>query len=273
MTSDLRFPMGGSSQLADDVVEDFLGIAGRVTGDMSRKRIVETFKEYFSRAIGKQHYESSSLDWAESDLRSDAMRAAEDAPGFIAAFCDACEKLEDFGVAVPDHARINNILSNKNAPFRIKDNVLLMTSDHVPAPDPKLSEAQSVARALTDAKELSSQGKPSSAVDRAHTALHGYLIWLCEGIEIELDNNLTVSKAFKELRANHPALQPTGERADDITRLLMAMATAIDALSPIRNKASLAHSNRLLEEAEGLAVLNAVYTIFHYIQDCLARHS
>jgi hypothetical protein len=42
-------------------------------------------------------------------------------------------------------------------------------------------------------------------------------------------------------------------------------------MSPIRNKASLAHANPLLEGPEAIAVVNAAYTILRYVQDSLAR--
>jgi hypothetical protein len=51
------------------------------------------------------------------------------------------------------------------------------------------------------------------------------------------------AKAFKLLRQSHPALTPDGPRASDVTRVLQAFATSIDAFSTIRNKASLAHAN------------------------------
>ncbi|WP_367947656.1 abortive infection family protein [Halomonas sp. PA5] len=40
---------------------------------------------------------------------------------------------------------------------------------------------------------------------------------------------------------------------------------------PLRNRASLAHANELLDEPEATVALNAVYTIFRYIQDCIKR--
>lgn len=51
------------------------------------------------------------------------------------------------------------------------------------------------------------------------------------------------------------------------------MATVLDALSPIRNKATLVHVNPLLDEPEALAVVNAASTVFRYIQDSVQRHS
>jgi hypothetical protein len=74
------------------------------------------------------------------------------------------------------------------------------------------------------------------------------------------------------LRKKHPALEPRGPRATDITRTLQSFATAIDALTPIRNNATLVHPNLLLDEPEALASLNAARTLFHYVQDSIARH-
>ena len=42
-------------------------------------------------------------------------------------------------------------------------------------------------------------------------------------------------------------------------------------MSTIRNRASLAHANQLLDEPEAALVLNAISTLFHYIEDCVAR--
>ena len=48
--------------------------------------------------------------------------------------------------------------------------------------------------------------------------------------------------------------------------------TAIDAFSTIRNKASLAHANELLDEPEAMAMVNGMFTIFRYVQDSLRRY-
>lgn len=89
-----------------------------------------------------------------------------------------------------------------------------------------------VLRALDDADELIRTTGPTSAVDRIHTALHGHLLALCEAAGIELGNEPTSTQALKALRRAHPALQPSGPRADDITRVLNAMASVLDSLKP-----------------------------------------
>ncbi len=272
MTSELRFPMGASTQLSSVAMEDFLSLARKITSTISRKQIIETFKEYFCRASGEYYASSSSLSWAESDLDRDAYKASSDAPGFIAAFCDACEHLSKMDIAVPNHNIVNNILEKNNVPFRIIDNELCNTTEYITPPQPQESPESIVARALSDAKALIGHSNASSAIDRAHTALHGYLVQICEKSDIDINQDITTSKAFKLLRQSHPALAPDGPRASDVTRVLQAFATSIDAFSTIRNKASLAHANELLDEPEATAVVNAIYTIFRYIQDCLQRY-
>ncbi len=265
--------MGGTVPLTMDAVQDFINLARRTSSSaVGRQDIIERFKEYFAAASGDQYARSSSLSWSESDLEYHAELAASDAPGFIAAFCDACEMLESVGVAVPGHQYVNNILEKHGVPFRVKNNQLAEAEDHLSPPVPSDDSAEStVSRALADAKALVGHSNAASAIDRAHTALHAYLIKLCEDASIHTDSDISLSKAFKLLRREHPALAPDGPRAEDITKILQSFASAIDAFSTIRNKASLAHANDLLEEPEATAALNSIYTVFRYLQDCIKR--
>lgn len=254
-------------------VGDFLYLAQRITSTLlDGQQIIETFKKYFCKASSEHYARSSSLSWAKSDLERHASSASSDAPGFIAAFCDACEDLGANDIAVPDHSHVNKLLEKHNVPYRIIDNELHETVDYVSPPEPMASPASVVAQALADAKALIGHANASSAIDRAHTALHGYLVDLCVSNGIEANQKIITSKAFKSLRKSHPALTPDGPCSAEVTRVLQAFATSIDAFSIIRNKASLAHANELLDEPEATAVINAIYTIFRYIQDCLQRY-
>lgn len=271
MSSELRFPMGALLPISESATEEFLIVVRRINSTIGKQKIIETFKQYFSRVSGEYYAQSSSLSWAETDLNHHASCASSDAPGFIAAFCDACENLANNGVAVPDNNYINKLLEKHNVPYRILDNTLQETADYITPPEPSPSAATVVARALADAKALIGQSNASSAIDRVHTALHGYIINLCQESGLEIIENITTSKAFKLLRENHPAFDNEGHRSEDVMRVLQAFATSIDSFSTIRNKASLAHANILLDEPEATAVVNAMYTIFRYIQDCLQR--
>lgn len=125
---------------------------------------------------------------------------------------------------------------------------------------------EDVRRALSDAENLLRTSGPASAVDRIHTALHGYFKVLCAEEGIQLPELATLQKAMKELRDHHPRLGPSGARAGDVGKVLLSMAATLDALNNIRNKASAAHPNQeLLGDAEAMLAINAGRTIFAYV--------
>lgn len=123
-----------------------------------------------------------------------------------------------------------------------------------------------VLRALADAEQLIQTRGATSGVDRMHTALHGYLRAVCMQSGLETDKDASITELFKVLRGNHPAFQDLGPRSEDITKVLRALSTVIDALNPIRNRASIAHPNDvLLDEPEAILVINAVRTLLAYL--------
>lgn len=123
-----------------------------------------------------------------------------------------------------------------------------------------------VSTALADASELISTRGAVSGVDRMHTALHGYLRAVCLQAGIEVNRDASVTELFKVVREHHPALQDLGARSEDIMKVLRALSTVIDALNPIRNRASVAHPNEeLLDEPEAVLVINAIRTLLQYV--------
>jgi hypothetical protein len=71
---------------------------------------------------------------------------------------------------------------------------------------------------------------------------------------------------LKKIRREHSALQDLGPRSDDITKILNAAASILDALNPVRNNASVAHPNKdLLGRDEAQLVVNAGRTVLAYL--------
>lgn len=138
----------------------------------------------------------------------------------------------------------------------------------VPVALPAASEL--VRRALDDADTLMGTSGPESAVDRVHTAMHGYLHSLCADAGITLADRPTMNQLFKALRAGHPRLASLGARSEEVARVLGALASILDALNPIRNNASVAHPNeQLVGEAEAVLVINTVRTLLTYFEQRL----
>ena len=271
MSSELRFPMGATEPLNDNIVDSFISLIRKVTSPMGHKQIVEVFKQHFCKVSNDYYARSSSLAWAESDMITQAYDAAKDAPNFIAAIYEALEELEHQKATVPTVQHINQILKNNNSGYEIVGDQLIQNTGNVATPEFSQSISTTVMRALGDAKALIGTVDSSSAIDRAHTALHGYLVQLCKDNSINLPDDPTVSKAFKELRIFHPALQASGNRSEEITRVLQSFANSIDAFSTLRNKASLSHVNELLDVPEATATVNAMNTVFRYVQDSMQR--
>jgi len=130
---------------------------------------------------------------------------------------------------------------------------------------PHSSEA--VRGALMDALEIIRLRGPSRGFDRLHTAFHGYLIHAARDSGIAVSPEASVAALFKALRLNHSALGDRGSWSTETTKLMNSMANIVDILSPLRNSNSAAHPNdEILPQAEAGLYVNAVYTLFHYLE-------
>jgi hypothetical protein len=125
-----------------------------------------------------------------------------------------------------------------------------------------------VERALEDAEQLLSSGQgASSAIDRAHTALHGYLIAVAKSASIDVAPNEKITAIFKRVRESHPRLNYIGPRETELGLVFKAAATIIDSINTVRNNASVAHPNEeVVPEPEAMFLINAIRSILHYIE-------
>lgn len=176
-----------------------------------------------------------------------------------------------------DQARILRGLLEK-MPVPIAQGPTVMTREDVTAMISRLqglpvpeslpqNASDTVMRALADGQYLLEQGRPSSAVDRVHTALHGYLRILCDEAEITFAPGDSVQRLLRLLRENHPNLRGIVVGADEISRIMMSLGTMVEAVNTLRNTMSLAHPNDdLLGESEAVLVINAVRAILHYLE-------
>ena len=142
----------------------------------------------------------------------------------------------------------------------------------VEAPSLRVTSAV-VEMALSDAGTLLKSGKAPSAVDRVHTALHGYLAAICKRAGLTIERNTGLTGLFKLVREEHPAFSNVGPRQDEIKRMLNATSTILDSMNTLRNRASVAHPNeQLLEEGEAMLVINSARTILHYLDTKLSLY-
>lgn len=126
--------------------------------------------------------------------------------------------------------------------------------------------SQAVEQAIADAEALINKNGAVSAVDRVHTVTHGYLAEICKKAGITYPPDATLTKLFRLIREQHPSFANLGPRSQDISKILNSSAAILDALTPLRNKASLAHPNEsLLGTDEAMLVINVTKTLLHYL--------
>jgi hypothetical protein len=96
----------------------------------------------------------------------------------------------------------------------------------VPDPEavPQIT-SEVVLRALKDAENLIRTSGPTSAVDRVHTVLHGYLQAVCDGENIAFKRDDSMVALLRKLEAEHPKLADLGPRSQDIKMVLNSRAS------------------------------------------------
>jgi hypothetical protein len=135
------------------------------------------------------------------------------------------------------------------------------------ATPPLLITSETVIEALKDAETLLKIRGPKSAVDRAHTALHGYLKRLCQDRGEILPGDPSLTYIFKILREKFPEFATNIPHDSEAKKVFGSMASALDSLNTIRNRATLAHPNELLLDApEAMLYINLSLAVLVYIE-------
>lgn len=130
----------------------------------------------------------------------------------------------------------------------------------------KETPCEIVEKALADAETLLSENGPVSAVDRVHTALHGYLKSALDYHGIEYKKDVGITELYKTIREQVPSVRELGHRSEEMNKMLRSLMSVLDALNPIRNRSSVAHANSdLIEDEEAIFVINIVSTVLHYL--------
>jgi hypothetical protein len=176
---DWRFDSPG--EIAPGVVGGFFNLISKIAGQFpNRYGIMEHFKQLFARAADQDYSRSSSLSWAESDLRDYMNRAGNNAPRFIEAFYDACEALRQQSpeITVPAAARINRVLFENEAGYEVVPPDLICRNPQAPVPVPV--RAPSLRQQAQEAFERSLAASEKALADGNSRQAVSELLWLME---------------------------------------------------------------------------------------------
>lgn len=126
-------------------------------------------------------------------------------------------------------------------------------------------KSENVLETLEDAKSLIENRKAVSAVDRVHTAFHGYLREICNEEKIEFKQGDDLVSLIKRIFSYHSKLNIL-VKSQEIQNIVRNLASIADSLNPIRNQGSRAHPNeKVLDENESILVINTIKTILTYL--------
>jgi Abortive infection C-terminus len=237
------------------IVNRDIGVSGGYLGDFSYRTHADFYPEYCDMEINPYAYEGTTRERFIAILSSQEPRnQARILRGVLERFPP--DQGPDTRQAV--HAEILTLIERLDAGTLITPLTPQITSEVV-------------LRALTDAETLIQTSGPTSAVDRVHTVLHGYLMAVCQAAGITYRREDSMVALFRAIQNGHPKLADLGPRAQDVRKVLNAFASVLDAMLPIRNQTSVAHPNpSLLDEPEARLVINASRTLLHYLDDKLS---
>jgi hypothetical protein len=121
---------------------------------------------------------------------------------------------------------------------------------------------------LNQAELLIHNHSAASAIDRTHTALHGYLKRICNeaGINFEATKP-KIQDIFSKLKTEHPCFKiDIQEHYKPINQIINSLCKVLDNCNEIRNNRTYTHPNEeILEEQESLFIINISRAILNYV--------
>jgi hypothetical protein len=247
-----------SSQEIVRLINRYIGVEGGHLGDFTVRTLAEFYPEFCDLDVDAKQYEGTKRERFETILRAAGPAAqAKIVRGILKKY--------------PPQPGVGPRTQEMHDEFvRIAQRLEGVAGVVTPTLE---QTSEVVERALADAETLIRTTGATSGVDRLHTALHGYLRVVCDSQGIPYTEETPILALFTLVRERHPAFSRPIPRAQDVTKVCRSMGAAMDALLPIRNRASVAHPNaELLEAPEAMLVINAARTILHYVNDKLAQH-
>jgi hypothetical protein len=190
-------------EMSGDIVEDvFTEIVMRIVAQADAQTVLELFKRRFAQASGRTSSRSSSVDWAESDLRSYMRHAAGNAALFVEALYDGMCDIERLHVHVglPPWPYVNRILAPSGYAIEPPNLIVgVMVSavavpENVPSLDAQANEL--IQRSLAQSEDLLNSGRYRQAVQE--------ILWLLETISTAFEgsqhgNNTVQGKYFNHI--------------------------------------------------------------------------
>jgi len=232
------------------LVNRYIGVSGGYLGDFSYRTHYEFYREYCDLDIDPDAYSGTTRQQFIQILEGpEPVTQAKILTGVLEKYPAGSSTLRTADAYDQIRQMIKRCIDSRG----------------VPSPQLRIT-SEVVRRAIADAEMLLQGSGALSAVDRVHTALHGYLKISCDDAGIKYGVDPSILDLFKLLRQHHPALQSLGVHQAPIVQVLRSLGSVMDALNPARNRGSVAHPNDdLLDPDEAMLFINAARTVLQYL--------
>lgn len=129
-----------------------------------------------------------------------------------------------------------------------------------------ISATDFIAKAITDAEQFMNEGNYSSALDRIHTAFHGYLRKKLDDLHVEYKESDTLHQLYSKLHS-----QIADDMSEDIASLIRttirSASGVVSSLNDLRNRHSISHPNPdLISDREAKLCISIVKSLSDYIE-------
>jgi hypothetical protein len=245
-------PGGMTTQEIMRIVNRYIGVHGGYLGDFSYRTHADFYPEYCGLSLDPNQFEGTTRERFIAILSS---LGARDQAKVVRGVLDRFP----LGEGPPSRTQ--------EAREEVRGIVARLESGAVIATSSLRVQSDLVSRALADAETLLASSGPASAVDRVHTALHGYLRDAVEALGLQPPKDASMTALFKILRKHHPRLAASVvTSADQVDRILASCTNILDAMNALRNNASVAHPNRqLLDDPEAHLAIHVGRSLLAYL--------
>lgn len=235
------------------VVNGYIGVSGGYLGNFSYRTHQEFYPMYCGLDIDTNAFSGTTRErFIEILSTSDAPTQAKILRGVLEFFLEDSEFHVERPKFKPQIEEMIRRLEGEALPV-VSNPTLIFTSDVVE-------------RAIADAQALIENTGATSAVDRVHTQLHGYLKEVCRQSGIAFNDDANITAIFRELRTHHQRFQSGANTSQNIDRMIRSLGGILDVFNPIRNRESMSHPNEvLLDEPEAILFINVARSILQYI--------
>ena len=172
------------------------------------------------------------------------------------------QQIKEFRSHTERKARIAQI-------FQPLIDMLNASENNIAVDFPKVSlQSNTVRQAIADAELFIREKKYESAVDRIHTAFHGYLRQILDRHQIAYKSDDSLPSLYAKLHSYYrTAIQPP-DVADKIREIIRSGGSMVTKVNELRNNNTVAHANtQLIQKREAELVIRMLNAIWDYIED------